>query len=78
MLNWKKVFLEYEALQNKTDLLLGVRDEAAAELGEQENELAEAVYNAGGSMDYALASRDYYERLLKEKKKILIRMYLAF
>ena len=64
----EKVFLEYEALQNKTDLLLGVRDEAAAELGEQENELAEAVYNAGGSMDYALASRDYYERLLKEKE----------
>ena len=64
----EKVLLEYEVLQNKTDLLMGVRDEAAAELDEQENELAEAVYNAGGAMDYVLASRDYYERLLKEKE----------
>ena len=64
----EKVLLEYEAMQNKTDLLVEVRDETAAELVEQEKELAESMYNAGRYMDYASEGRFYYEQLLKEKK----------
>lgn len=64
----EKVLREYEINQNKTDLLVEARDAAAEELGEQENELAEAMYNAGRYVDYASESRTYYESLLKEKE----------